>query len=249
MKRFLAILVLALSGCPAWATFALQQHVPSGSATNCSSGVSSCSITVTVIRPGDLLIVDVLGAGSWSISSVTDNGTPASTYVHCPSCQVSATPGDVDMSYCLSAANNGGGSISVTVTLTSAPTNTWWVRFWEFSYTGSSVAFDAAGTRSQTSNATSTAGVGLTLTGTNDVIVQSVKTGGGNVTAISGGAGYTISYTNNLIDDAYALNISDGTAPTWTMGSSKSVLNAIAFKEVSAAACANRIALMGAGCN
>ena len=61
---------------------------------------------------------------------------------------------------------------ATTITLTLSSTNTYHVVFWEYSFTLPSTSLDAIGTAQNTGNGTTVSGVSLSLTGSNDVIIQ-----------------------------------------------------------------------------
>jgi hypothetical protein len=110
------------------------------------------------------------------------------------------------------ALNIKAGAKDITVSLSSAPTSQWLVEAIEYSSTGTP-AFDTAGNIDNTTTCTSCSGVGLTLTGTNDVIVQAAVCSACN--------SITSPYTNPADIDTFAnaeagaVNVSSGAAPTW----------------------------------
>ena len=58
------------------------------------------------------------------------------------------------------------------ITLTLQNSNSYQVVFWEYSFTTSSSSLDTSGTALTRGNGTTISGVGLNLTGSNDVIIQ-----------------------------------------------------------------------------
>jgi len=228
--------VFVICAVPAWASWTLVQH-PNNAA--CSG--TSCSVTVSATGSGHLItvIVQPNTATNTTISSVSGGGT----YTHCTNCAASnGAGGAIDASYTLSSTS---GATSISATLSQSGGASWTMEVFEYSFTNGPISLDASGNRVQTTNVANPAGVALTLTGTNDVIVQ--------------GGWYTTPFT--AISSPYsspadfpggngaagAINTSSGTAPTWTATSGQGPFMAIAFKESTAAAKTCTIARMGAG--
>jgi hypothetical protein len=132
--------------------------------------------------------------------------------------------------------------------------NNWRMVFLEYSFTGSSVAFDTSNHINHNSASTSQVGPAITLTGTNDAIVQFLSMSGSSVvTSIN--QSYVIENTSSGSGQAHSaadlINTTSNTAPTWTTGSSNSECSAIAFKETGGGAppgCKNGVTLLGVGC-
>jgi len=131
--------------------------------------------------------------------------------------------------------NSASGATTITVNFNSTGTNVSQVEMFEYSFSGSSVSFDAG---NNIVNATNTlrGGVSLAaLTGTNDLLIQSIAmSNSGNVTAISGA--YTTTDFGNPASGgagfAAAANSVTGTAPTWTFsGNAFSAGSGIAISE------------------
>jgi hypothetical protein len=95
----------------------------------------------------------VSGAGTWTLPSGCQNFTSLS--------------GSVSCGYNLSSAP---GATTITVTLQKS--SSYQVLFWEYSFTSPSSAVDTSGTAISTGNGKTISGVGLNLTGSNDVIIQ-----------------------------------------------------------------------------
>lgn len=224
MKR-LVLILLALT-LPSFAgTWALVQHPEK---VNCTATTSVCTVTgASNIGAGHLLVISMMftqTAGPVTGQSVTD-GT--NTYVHCPAnaCVATGTIRGTDFFYVLSTA--AVTSPSIVVTLSAASSGTWEVGVTEYSTTGTAI-FDA-GNNASSAACSSCVGPALTLTGTNDVVIQIIR--GNTPTAISGA-----SYTNpadfgSLAAVGGAININSGAAQTWTMTSSTAGMAAIAFKD------------------
>jgi hypothetical protein len=217
-------LVLSLLICGAAQAKFTQVQEASGSAACLSSTLTSCAVTIAPTGSGHILIAvfELQSAGS-SVSAVSGGGT----WVHAPNCAVSASALDVDCWYVL---NSTPGAAAITAKVTSGSARG--VEFYEFSIgAGCSAAFDSSGSSDNSTTTSGQPGVGLTLTGFNDVIVQGIYTGTA-VSSISGG--YTVSAassaTNRLA--ALLLNTASGAAPIWTIASSQpAAVNAIAISE------------------
>ena len=230
-----AWLLLAL---PCGATIAKVQIVPKSS--GCSG--TTCSVTVSAIGTSKhfgAIISDNNGGGNISISSVSGGGGTWNTSASCN--QYDGVANDA-----LSCAYNlGFTSADTTVTVTwSATCGSCIFLFIEWSYTGSSVSLDAISAADDTTSQTSQPGVTLTLTGTNDVVLQGL--GNKDSTAITTYTNRTVATTANLAD---LENTTSGTAPTWTISSAARVpVNALAIAEASGGAAAPpTITLLGAG--
>ena len=222
MKYFLLLISLLFFALPARATWALVQHP---STTGCNG--TTCAVTVTSTGAGHLLVFAALiGNTTSTLSSVSGDGT----WTVCgASCRSVSSVTTTEMGYILSAT---GGATTITGTLSA--TSPWSAAVLEYSYTSGPISVDAQGHREQTTGTTSCAGVTLTLTGTNDVIVQ-IANPSGSISAV------TSPYTSpadfpggNGV--AGSINTTSGTAPTWTQTSSTDALSAIAFKETASGA-------------
>jgi len=229
MKRLLpgiASILLSLSS-PAWATFTLVQHVFS-SACNVSS--ATCNVTVASTGTGHLILIGMSISNADFITSVSGAGT----YTVPGGCEgADSTTSSTSCAYNLSSTS---GVTTITVTRTSTTTGTWRCEVLELSSTATPFVLDVVGNRDQSTNTTTPAGVTLTLSGSNDVILQTAQSSTGQ-TSISINAPYTIETCGaNRMCFAWSLNTTSGTAPTWTMASSgHAALGAIAIKETSAA--------------
>lgn len=228
-----AIFSLCMAPQSAHATWSLVQH-PRG-ACNVSS---PCSLTVTATGTGHLGILIFLQAqgAAPTLSSVSD-GT--STWTVNGTCSV--TNGGIGGVFGAYSVNLASGITSISATLSAGTAFNGEVEFLEYSTTGGPPIFDTCAGTVNGSSATP-AGQVLTLSGTNDVIVQVIQSAGPqNATAVTGtytnpadfpfsgpaAAGYGI---------AGSINTSSGTAPTWTLnGANTSLVIGMAFKESVAA--------------
>ena len=228
MKKLLLLAVLAgLWAAPARATITLVQQAASGS--SCSTSATTCSITVSATGAGHFGIITTRHNSTVSLSSVTTGGTwtvPAGCHLG-----LSGTGG----ASCAYILNLSGGVTTITVTWSSAPGQCGFV-FREYSYTGSSVALDPSGGLGTRSSSTNPApGVGLTLTGSNDLVVQGLAVGG--TTTISGISSPYGNFATNSTGEyggADLENTVSGAAPNWTLNAAGgAVATAIAIAESS----------------
>lgn len=191
----------------------------------CTNTLSNC---VTTISPtaGDVMVVMAGITINDPATTITDTGGTTYTVPSGCAIQEPVSGGTVSCGYSLSVLS---GVTSITVNRATTTSASWQVRILEFSSTVSaSVALDAVGTTVASTPATTVTGPALTLTGTNDVVVQMAR--GTTVTAVS--APYTLvtSFSgNNMI--AYVINSSTGPAPTWTQSSARAAMSGIAIKE------------------
>jgi hypothetical protein len=245
MRKLLPILVLLSVSCFG-GTWALVQKPCN---TACPASGTTCAVTVTSTGTGNILISTSIkdsASNTTTISSVSGGGT----WTHPTGANgVDASAGSSDSAYNLSSTS---GATSITLTMSAASATIWTACVREYSLTGATAAFDTTANRDQSTAATSFAGATLTLTGTNDLIVQ-YGTDTGACSAISGTGYGNFGQTGNTAPNGNcigdALNVSVGTANTWTTGSGRAALGAIAIKESGAAAapCQSR-SLMGIGC-
>jgi hypothetical protein len=192
-------------------TFTLVQHVLGAA---CTGGTNACSITVSATGTGHVGILnatDVNGA-SLTILSVSGGGTwtaPAGCVLNSAS---------VGTTMCAYNTNLSSGATTITVTWSSTSTSANdKLAYYEYSYSGSSVSFDNAGTVSRTATLTPT-GVTPSLTGSNDVIVQGIAMANGVVSSQTVyGNGL---YATNFQGTADLENTTSTTPPVWTSGTS-----------------------------
>lgn len=218
MLRTLQILALLLLSSPCWATFTVVQSRDNAA---CSS-TASCTVTITTTA-GHVLVAALVADVNIQITSVTNGGT----WTHCSNCaNGSAATGYVDMAYTLASSS----ATSIIINHTALSNNSI-ALVWEYSYSASSVAFDASGNSliPSTSPCTSCAGTALTLSGTSDAI-STVAGCGGACSAITT---YSADFAF-VSGDAYAhlINTSSGAAPSITQTSGGIATTALAIKEV-----------------
>lgn len=197
-----------------------------------------CSVTVPAPGDGDLLVLAVSGesVSSSVISSVTGGSNwvlPATS--GCFGWYGSSSGYSTQCAYTLSSA-----STTTTISWTFASAQ-WHVaaNVLEYASTNGPITFDTAGERGDNSFSVNHNGVGLSLNGTNDLILQLMDVSNATTTAISGAYSdpfncifSDIGITSQLCVGG-SLNTYDGTAPVWSTASSKAALAAIAFKDAS----------------
>lgn len=208
-------------------TWALVQHPKSAS---CSGASASCTVTLSQNTTASTLltvwvgiysstsgikIASVSGGGSWNLCS----GSACAATISCCGANVMT-----DQAYNTAAT---GGAASVTITVDSAPGNTWTAGVNEYSYSGASKSYDG-GNNTTSTNCTSCAGPTLTMSGNNDVIVQTIAQGN-TITAIS--APYTNPDDSTTSGMAGAINQATYSQPTWTQNAvAPAAMSALAIK-------------------
>lgn len=210
----------------------------------CGTATTSCVISgLTAVGTGHLLV-----GVAWMTNATGTAATGASgagTWVHStsPSCSGNNGVFGTDQVYILSTTS--AAPTSITVFITGSAT-AWHAEVREYSFTGTSTQFDTCGGASDTT-CTSCNGVGLTLSGANDVIVQS-ENPAVTCSAISGGYGNLNTDGSGGVCSADLLNTIVGTAPVWTTGSGTSMVSGMAIKEISSSSCPHLLATLGVTC-
>jgi len=216
-----------------WSLIQLKYNSSAGGGTGgsgCAVSTTTCTVTVSSVGAGHLVVM-VPFSGSSAGTSIAWSAGSGETWTHCGGTNgclfAGANAGAVDAAYVLSAT---GGETSFTCTVASAPPSYFACAIFEYAWSGATIAFDASN-GAYTSSCTSCSGIGLTLSGSKDVIIQ-VGLPAQSLTAISGGAGYT--NPQQFYDgagQAGAINTTNGAAPTWTQSpAGPNVAMAIAFK-------------------
>jgi hypothetical protein len=212
-------------------------HVPHALVSSAWTLVSSTtSNTSCIYTTNNCDVVATIGAGhllvfySYTNSAVSYSSATGDSFTHCPASAASSGSGSysVDCAYVLSAA--GGTNVAYTFTW-SGNTSGIVVILLEYSYSGGSITYD---TGNGATVGTNSSGPPLTLSGTDDVIVQ-VNAAPCTPTGISGAA-----YTNpSFLGDAAhlgaiagATNQTSYSAPAWTSACSyfSTAVSAVAFK-------------------
>jgi hypothetical protein len=212
--------------------------------SGCDSSVSTCKVCLSntaigscdssgtgTLTPGNLVVVveEWLNAGATlTMSSPTATGQ---TFTHCGNCAGGdTTAGFVDAWWTVAAS---GTPRSLTCTLSGAPASWNACIIYEFHTTGTSITKDpnassSGFTASVAVSGGHCAGKTLTLTGTDDVLVQ-FAIPSNSITAVS--AGWTTDATPvDGMGYAYKLNTNSGTAPSWTDTSGTCTVAGIAFR-------------------
>ena len=235
MKRYLLIFWLLRS--MAWATWSTPKIARPAS---CSSAMI-CSIKVSSTGSGHLLllytttvnqrvtITGITGGATGSFNSATRTSwyRPSGGGRPWKTCSASdSTAGSIDCAFVYSST---AGSTTVTVTY-SGLTGGARVFFYEVSYTNGPIAMDVNPiAQDLTPSGSTTPGVSLNLTGSNDFIVQGIN-GQNLVSSVKGGYMATSSGRSAA---TYLANTTTGTAPTWMQSSSPAhaAVSGISFAE------------------
>lgn len=216
MRRWLLFLALLLVHSPAWASWTLLQHVVN---TSCSG--TSCSVTVSSTGAGHVLVgAAFLGTSPTVISSMSGGGT----WTLCSACHGG---GNYDLAYNLSSSSG-----ATTITFNWSATDTAKVDVLEYSTNNGPATLDTSGRYFDGTSCTSCLGLTLTLSGTNDLVIQTA-TGGTNVTAIVAPFTSPADVFSGL-GVGGSINTASGSPPTFTMsGATTSTRGAaIAFAEL-----------------
>lgn len=191
---------------------------------SCAAAASTCTVNVTAIGAGHLLIC----IGHAKTVTLTSCSGDTGTWVHCPNC-FNAGGGStlgVDDYYILSTV---GGGTAINCNFSGA------VGFGEcgareYSVTSGAVPIFDTSNASSTGGGTCTpcSGVTLTPTSSTDLIVQSIFPGA-NATAVGAPYGNGDFNQGGMAD---RLNTNSGTAPSWTMTGTPdtATVNGIAFR-------------------
>ena len=206
---------------------------------NCTASTSTCTVTLPSSTTAGALLIAFVATGNVGnfryLSNVSCEGTfaPLDGSIGV----MDTTRGTVDIAYLTHAT---GGCGSFTFTLSGNSTTVWTAGLMEATYTGSGYASvdGACAAADDTPAATSQAGIGFSLTGSSDFIVQQIHK---SVGAIAINESYTMPADFNILGPAnpssnsywavaYLQNSTTGTAPTWTIASSLAAVDGCAFK-------------------
>jgi hypothetical protein len=211
MKRTLLLFAAMLFLFPltANASFTFVQHQVN---TACANS-TTCAVTVTATGSGNALGLIAFPINNVTISSISGGGTWAS-----PSGCNTYSSSDGTGQACAYSLSSSSGATSITVTFSGA-SGGGQIEFLEFSFTAASVVLDPGATPANARNSGATQetpvpGPALTLTGTNDVIMQGMAP---STSASAINLGYT-GFFNNGYGTAYLLNTTNGSAVSWTVG-------------------------------
>lgn len=238
------ILFLLLMFVPsqAWATWTCNEGTTgctSSTRRSCTmSGVSSCAITITSTGAGSVEVV----CGAATATTITFTFSGDGTWVT-PSGQLATdtAAGSVECGYNLNAT---GGATSITCTASGTATAR--CVYANFSGSAGGITYDTASPNAvdDSSTCTSCSGVSITLgTAQNYLLLQSINTSSGTVSAIS--APYSQQF-NSRISLGWALNRTSDGAPTWTVNSGTAAVGGFGIYENSGATRCNSCDLSGA---
>lgn len=207
---------------------------------------TSTTCTVTALTAVGTNHVLVGYAWPSTTQTLTASASGAGTWIHStsPSCAASTLGFGVDAVYILSTTSAAPTTISFV--LSASSTSGWHVEVREYSFTGSSTQFDTCASASDTL-CTTCAGVALTLSGANDVIVQAYNPAV-TCSAITAPYGNLNTDGSGGVCSADSLNTTSGTAPNWTTVSGAGEKSGIAIKEITTVTCKHALMLLGAGC-
>lgn len=226
----------------AQASFTLVQKA---TATTTST---TCAPAFSATGTGHVIVyIATTGVSSPTLNSISGGGTY--TIQTATGCQGSNSGGLT--SYCGYTLSSTSGATAITGNWTNGAATILDCSAWEYSFTASSAVFDKSGTvNHNTSIASPYAGVVLTLTGSNDVIVQSIQSGSArSISGVSAAYGNFVNGASALsIAYADAENTASGAAPSWTAGGAGSSQGAaIAIAESSGVSSVPTLSLLGVG--
>lgn len=229
MRRLLILAMFLLCVTPAHATWTEVQNVGNAS---CSASANTCAITVSSTTSGHVgVIIGITGSTlTGAITSISPGTWVIPAASQCSQSNAT-TGGTANCAYCLSLP---GGQTTFTVTWNNASPGSFSTASFTEASTTLTAAFDVAGKKTTTTNTANQAGVTLTLSGSNDFIVQAMQISSAVSACRAPFATNAIFPGGNAT--CYAVNQSSGTppSPTYTNTTGKSDQVAIALKEVSA---------------
>ncbi len=255
-KILVAVLLVLLRAESGWATIALVNTFNASLAQGNPRTVGPVSLTA-----GNTLIVgiDWLNATT-TVTSITDNSSPANTYVHVPGTPVQANTMSCDIWYVKNIQQTA--SITLTVNFSDGTQSTNEYLLHQYSGTDTTGPFDStAGVKNSTGTSGSNTGgtatsSSLTPTNANEVLVAFLALNGSSGTPTTLlDTNFTFRIGSGVSQDSLSADWIQTTATASTDGfkthfSRTWIQLLTAWKPPSggAAACANFIALMGAGC-
>jgi hypothetical protein len=206
-------------------TFTLAQTIKYQ--LNC---VASCAVPVASTGSGHIIVA--LGQVSANVQ-ITMNSTPVGggTYTHCPSGAAfdSVTLISSDCWYTLSSS---AGVTTVTCKFSASGYGNNDCYIFEIAPSGTA-SYDISGSSDVTPSCSSCVFTALSLSGTNDAIVQGIRIGRTAVSVNSPWSSNAVIAPVGSVNDAVAISLaaSAGTAPTWTYNiASTGASTGIAFK-------------------
>lgn len=190
----------------------------------------SCSVSIPSTGSGHLLYIEAGDIVNSHIASISGGGTwvfPSGSN----SCAITLSPNQaLSCGYVLSST---AGTASLNITMSGSGSVSFAI--WEISTASGSFVPDTQGSATNLGSVTlSPSGVALTLSGTNDVIFQSIFAPGGTSSVTLYPLGYQNGlgqqFFNNQAGHAALLNTTDGTAPQWATENIVTTVTGVAFK-------------------
>jgi len=202
----------------------------------CAARTSTCTVTITATTAGTALVcfansLDL--SGQSHISSCTDSGAMPDTFKSCTALGGNSCNGQGTQVYSVDiqiVLNGHGGNTSLTCKLANVNSFSWTCGIYEFQSvlgTPPNFALDASGSRAGTNAQTTQSGVALTLSGTEEAIVQlgDFSTGPFSISPLGNGGngGYILNIDGHDNGEAALWNTSSGSAPTWMLKSAGTI--------------------------
>ena len=202
-------------GGSTWSVAQFKYYDVNGNGTggsSCATGTSACTVNTTAIGAGHPVVVFLL---TFDATQRTLSSATGESWAACPNCSSgTSSSGWLDMRYVLSAT---GGETSVTCNASGTAAGYIGCGVIELTYSGSSASYDTSNIITN-SGCTSCAAPSLTLTGSNDAIIEIGMTEN-SLTAITS-PWSTNGYFYGGTGEAIAVNQTSYAAPTWTQDSS-----------------------------
>lgn len=236
MKRILLLVAVLLFPVAASATIT----DPVEQVNNACGATTSCSVTVSAIGVGHLLVVVAHIGNTQTLSSVTAAGETFTVItasggagLHCPF----NGGGNTTQVGCAYVLKSVGGATTVTCNWsgTAIATNTS-CGFYDVTFNAPRVFLENNSLNSSHGSATTFAGVNFGnnytsfINGTNDIIFQFANVSTGTPTGIS--SPFVLDNAAGQIADAHRINTFDNTPPTWTNSvAASSIVAGLSFGE------------------
>jgi hypothetical protein len=225
---FMAIAFKSSAGSftPPAQQFSAVNFTSPASGANCTP---SCTLTIPSTGSGHLLYLEVGDINNAHIVSISSGGTwviPSGSN----SCAIVLSPNQaLSCGYVLSST---AGATSLNLTMSGSGAIAYAV--WEIATTSGSFALDTQGSTQNPATGFNPRGQALTLTGTNDVIFQSIFSPGGTSSVTLYPMGYINGqgqlFFNNQAGLAALLNTTNGAAPEWATENVPTTVFGVAFK-------------------
>ena len=229
---FMAIAFKSSAGSftPPAQQFSAVNFTSPAAGANCTP---SCTLTIPFTGSGHLLYLEVGDINNAHIVSISGGGTwviPGGSN----SCAIVLSPNQaLSCGYILSST---AGATSLNLTMSGSGAIAYAV--WEIATTSGSFALDTQGSTQNPATGFNPRGQALTLTGTNDVIFQSIFAPGGTSSVTLYPMGYINGqgqlFFNNQAGLAALLNTTNGAAPEWATENVPTTVFGVAFKATAA---------------